>query len=318
MKTVTLPTALEWKFPLIAIATILVALLSFEFDRRTPPPVWEGRDLIAGLEPQQLTGLQLKEKDKTLTLSRSGSEFVIEELGLAPVDPVKLNELILKLSGARIAQEIGGKADWERYQLSEAPELTLGVRERSGQERRFYFGRATPGQRGRPVRLAEKEEVFLTSEYLWASVNPQDYLLKEVLTLAPTSVTSIERVRDGKIVPVEAALKEKFAPLKVKAYFRTGTSSSELSGINWNEELLLETADARYTFSLGRRGEDGFLRAMASEASARPTPQNPTSGFAVVSVEELAKRGQLERFNQRHMPWVYQLDSSVAQALWPK
>lgn len=308
MKALTLSRPSDWVLPCLAILVLVLGGVSFEMDRRMPPPVWEGRDLLPGLDPDKISRISIKpESGDEVILTREGRQFFVESADRAPADPERVNEVILRLGGAQIARSLGEKDEWKKFGLEE-PQYTITVESTNKTRWQLHFGKTLPTQKGLPVRLNDKEDVFVTTEHLWFGQNNDQYISKTAFHLNSQKVSSFEVKSRGKVLPPEKISREDFlgtfSPLKVLKHFRTGSAHQDLAGVNWDWESVLQTEDGvGYNISLGQKDQRWFARAQAMLIS----PES-TSG-PILDINSLSARSSVERFNQEKLPWVWEISN---------
>lgn len=316
MKTLTMPRQHDWILPALALISFVVGGIFFRIDQRLPETVWDGRDLISGLEPKDLNKITIKTNSQSFTLNRQGDGFTIDTQNDAPVDMNKLNEVLLRLGGSQISQVIGTKDDWDKYKVTEKnADLTIELYTRENTPKwKIYLGENVSGKSGRAVRIDGKDEVFITSDFLHLSTSSTDYASKEAFRVSKAKINNIEVYQGGEKLDEKKFVKDDLLssidPLRVKAHYRTGALPMNLQGISWNwQTQFLSDNGIIYNVSLGKKDEKWFAKAMAS------SNQSLDTSAPIIDVKLLALKSEVDKFNQQKMPWIWELSTESAEKL---
>ena len=315
MKTLTMPRQHDWILPALALITLIFGGILFKVDQRLPEMVWEGRDLISGLEPKELSKVTFKTSSQSFSLNRQGTSFTIDTQNAAPVDMNKVNELILRLGGAQISQVVGDKSDWEKFNVSdENADLTIELYTKETAPRwKVYLGKTITGK-GRAVRLEGKNEVFATQDYLYLSSTDTDYLSKEAFRIPKSKVTSVDIFQGGEKLDEKKFVKDDLLsaldPMRVKSHFRTGALPENLQDIVWRwQAQVLSDNGLVYNISLAKKDNRWFAKALAS------ANQSLNTNVPILDVKVLALKAEVDKFNQEKLPWIWELSSESTEKL---
>lgn len=316
MRPLSLPRPRELTLPLLALVTLALGSALFHLDQRVPETVWEGRDLIAGLDPKELSKLSFKTGTTAFTLARQGSGFGLDTQGDAPVDLNKLNEVILRLGGAQVAEVIGGKRDWDELHVSDkSADLTVELYGRESTPRwKVYLGKSVPGKPGRAVRLEGTDQVFATKDYLYLSTTDTEYLAREAFRIAKSTVKGLQLTHGATTLDekkfVRDSLLSALDPLRVRAHHRTGALSASLQQLSWEWQAQVSSEDGvAYTLSFAKHDGKWYAKAIAS------LNQSIDENAPVLDVKLLALKAEADRFNQQKAGWVWELASESATEL---
>ncbi|MBL7665190.1 MAG: hypothetical protein JNM93_08655 [Bacteriovoracaceae bacterium] len=316
MKIMTMPRQRDHILPALALVVFLLGGILFKYDQRLPETVWEGRDLIAGLEPKELTKIIFKTKEKTFSISKQGDGFVVDSQNSAPADMQKINEVILRLGGAQITGVEGSKADWDKMNVSDSQyELQVELFTRGDSPKwKVYLGKVINGKSGRAARLNEQNEVFATKDFLYIPTNDTEYISKIAFDLSKVKIKSVElsnkvaKVDEKKFVKDD--LISVLSPLKVLNHFKTGALPPEFVNLKWEwTAQLMSESGVLYNVSWAKVGERWLAKAQAN------MNQTITELGPIVDISVLTQKADVDRFNQSKMGWVWELDSESVNKL---
>jgi hypothetical protein len=312
----TMPKPHDWMLPVLALLVLALGGVFFKYDQRLPATVWEGRDLIAGLEPKELSKITFKTKTKTFSILRQGEGFVIDSQNLAPVDTSRLNEVLLRLGGAQISGVEGNKSDWERWNVAESnSELSLELFTQGDKPKwTVYLGKSLVGKAGRATRLGNKDEVYITKENLYIPAEDVGYVAKTAAILKKDQIKTIDVFQNGKKLADNRFIKDDLLasldPLSVKLHLRTGALPAELAALrwDWSAQLLSESGQI-YHLSWAQTGDRWFARAQAE------MNQSLTTSGPVIDIKLLALKAEVDNFNQSKMGWIWELSEQSMEKL---
>jgi hypothetical protein len=316
MKTLSLPRQHDWILPSLALLSFLVGGIFFKIDQRLPETVWDGRDLISGLEPKELSKITFKTNSQSFSLNRQSDGFTIDSQNDAPVDMNKLNEVLLRLGGAQISHVIGDKDDWEKYRVDKKnAEMIIGLYTRENTPKwKVYLGENIIGKSGRAVRLEGRNEIFVTSNPLYLRTSSSDYISKEAFRIPKSKVTNIEIYQGGERLDEKRFIKDDLLasidPLGVVAHYRTGALPADLQGISWNwQAQILSDNGIIYNIFWGKKDEKWLAKAVAS------SNQSLDANAPLIDLKILALKSEVDKFNQQKMPWIWELSTESTEKL---
>lgn len=316
MKTLSMPRKHDWILPALALFSFVMAGILFRIDQRLPETVWDGRDLISGLEPKELSKISIKTNSQSFTLNRQADGFTLDSQNDAPVDMTKLNEVLLRLGGAQISQVIGNKEDWEKYKVAEKnADLIIELYSRENTPKwKVYLGENIKEKAGRAVRIDGKDEIFVTSDSLYLSTSSTDYISKEAFRISKSKVKNIEIFQGGERLEDKKFVKDDLVssmdPLLVKAHYRTGALPVELQGISWNwQAQILDENGVTYNISWAEKDRKWFAKAMAS------SNQSLDANAPIIDVKVLALKSEVDKFNQQKIPWIWEISTESVEKL---
>lgn len=316
MRTLSMPRQHDWILPALALLSFILGGVFFKIDQRLPETVWDGRDLISGLEPKELSKITLKTNSQSFSLNRHQDGFTIDSQNDAPVNMNKLNEVLLRLGGTQIAQVIGNKTEWKKYKVAEEnAEITIELYNRENTPKwKIFLGENVSGKSGRAVRLEGKDEIFVTSDFLYLSTSSTDYLSKEAFRISKSKVSNIEIIQGGERLDDKKFLKEDLLssidPLMVKAHYRTGALPVEIQSISWNwQAQILTDTGIIYNVFWAQKDEKWFAKAFASSNQSLDTTA------PIFDVKLLTLKSEVDKFNQQKMPWIWEISTESSEKL---
>lgn len=316
MKTLSMPRQHDWLLPALALIAFVFGGMLFRIDQRLPETVWEGRDLISGLEPKELNKITFKTNSKTFSLNREGEVFTVDSQNFAPVDMNKLNEILLRLGGIQISQVVGSKEDWDKFNVAEKnAELVVELYSRKDVPQwKIFLGKSISGKPGRAVRVEGKDEIFATTDHLYLNTSDSDFISKEGFKITKSKVINFELLQEGKKLDEKKFIKDdllsSLEPLRVKAHYRTGAISSDLQDIVWSwQAQILNENGVIHAITWGKKNERWFAKAQAV------ANQSLDSTSQILDVKLLALKADVDKFNQQKMPWIWELSEESVEKL---
>jgi hypothetical protein len=305
----------ELALPVAAILALLAGALGHYLDSRLPPVVWEGRDLVEGLDPRRITRIEIAQGSKRFGLQRQGDGFSVDSLGGAPASTEKVNQILLRLGGAQVSRVVGEEAQWDEFRVGEKnADLTVEVVSAGAKApAKIFIGKYLPNSSVRAVRVTGKDEVFATAENLSFSTTDTDYLKRSVPLVRKDGVKAFEVLRGGSKV-AEARLNRDgllgvLEDLKVEKYFRTGTVDPAIANLEWKTVLSVTgTTGVLYQISFADAEGKWYARAEAQ------LNQSMAPGGSL-DLSQLTAKADADRFNQTHLPWIWQLAEESSNQL---
>lgn len=182
---------------LAVVAVLVVAAAAWFASRRTAPhDTTAGALVLPGLEAKvdEVTGLRLTSKGASVTLSRKGNEWIVDERGY-PADTAKLRKLMRGLAGLKVIEQ--KTRDAANY-------AQLGVEDAGPSAASVLVGITTPGKTfsllvghmeggfGSYVRIPGEEQSVLASPQLTADADPKHWLDTMLVDLPADRVQTLE------------------------------------------------------------------------------------------------------------------------------
>jgi hypothetical protein len=257
-------------------------------------------------------------------LRRDGEAWRIEELGGYPARPARVRELLTGLTELRLVEERGTDATTlERLGLAGGEgALALRVMDAAGAPLvALELGRRRVRAQGNlpesvPVRLAGEARAWLAEGRLPAEADPQLWVERELVTLAPDRLRRVEIERVGEAPLVLARAGELDAPLAVVLPPDTpplDALSRDEVGRAFDMLTFTEVRPAA-TIPGEPLGEARFL--YTDDVTLFAWPRVEGEAFWVV----LAAAGgpEAQAIQARIQGWAYQLGSWKEQAIIPR
>ncbi len=318
-----------------AAAMVLLAMVTTKMAQRTRTTVKGPSPLIQGFEPDQVTKIVINsQSDGTVTLERRGSGFVLADKYGYPAKTSDINELITTCldiqtskpytSSAQNHDDLGvseEKADKSVMFYREGDELMTGL----------YLGQQRDQDRGKYVRLAGQDAVYITYQVGWIPSRAKDYMetdlgeypkdkIESVTVKFPDKSYTLVKDENGKVIP-QTGYPEALEPkqYEMDAVFQALDRASFEDAIRGDTRTdlvfdhvytcTMETS-AQYTVEIAMDGEESYIRCGAIFKDQTPI----TKERGVESEEQLREKeakllamDAVEEFNTRHNGWVYKI-----------
>lgn len=318
-------------------ALIMAGNIDFEGQR------FERGLLIPGLEGRinEVASIAIASTDQRVTIERDaeGGWGVVELEGY-PADFERAKELVIGLAEATKLEAKTTRA--ERHgeiglagvdQNSTTISITLAAAGGDGLAE-VLMGDIGPGMniRERFVRLAGEDETFLARTPPAPQVAPERWAARELTRLGATEVQSIEvsdggggfyafsRERPDAVFTVASVPDSESAAALAAQNSNTRRAAGAMTSVTWTGvEPIAEAAlgqigaTSRFTLFDGRHIEwnrEADTRRVTLSASYAPNSDASEADIADI-------RAEVEAFNERHGPWVYELAAATIEQLFP-
>ncbi|MHC4885764.1 MAG: DUF4340 domain-containing protein, partial [Planctomycetota bacterium] len=155
-----------------------------------------GSVLIQGLEPAKVESVVVASKDKTVTLNKKGSRFLIQEKDQYPASIAKINELIRKVTDITLREEVTASSkSHAALGVTEGGEDAVSVTFKDAVGKTLVGivkGKAAETGGGGPhVRRVDQDQVYLAEKSVWLNTDPADYLEKDLFGIERDEVMAV-------------------------------------------------------------------------------------------------------------------------------
>lgn len=319
---------------------VLLGLAYYTTHRQQPTaPAQLGKPVLAGVDVNQVTGVQIARNGESLRITQSNGVWQVENAFGYPADFSKLRRSLLELHNLTISHvqrdfSPAPDATVTRVNLSDAQARTLAELQ--------IVSRTTDGYApGRYIiRDSQPDGWLVQSDLTEFSPEPRQWINREVVDLPARDVRRIDMVpddgtpvtfarEDGKLRMLNLEDSELFDDAKA---FGIESALSRLMFQNVADPALdpattglstgavfrvTSTLDVVYTVRIGSRVPEGGARYAAFSADLAPeaaeTDDDPTDPDASdPAINRVQAEQDVRAFNNRHADWVYTLASHTA------
>jgi hypothetical protein len=323
----------------LAAVLLLASILLYRSSARQADRFERGQRLLPQLDVDQIGSVTITKAEESLTLNRSGEQFVVEEAHDYPARNEAVNRLFKDILDLELEQEIGSGEDsalLEELGLVEGGEesTVVALRDGSGDEMvRFRTGKNAEEGSGRYIQRLDEEAqtVYVTTARFDPQTSPSSYLDTEIVDVAKSQISRIEgpdfvfSVPEGGSLSLEdipAGKKEKTIDVNKVTGVLTRLTFDEVfladdeavQGLTFRPALRIELDDSTgYVLESAEQGEDRFLRISGFHTVDRVEITRDESEEELKEKADLLTRvDEVKAFNDFHGSWVYQVPSHIA------
>ncbi len=323
---------LNQKLTVVAAALLLLSAATYWYDQSSADGFQRGQRLLQNLNPDEIAQIVLSKGGETLTLTRQGEGYIVEEKHGYRARNDAINRAVRDLLEIGLDREVGDSESLAS-ELGieplgdESTEVTFS--NASGQEMvRLRLGSETEGGEGTYVQRQDGEDrtIYLTAARVTLAAGAKDYLQREIVDHASGDVRRIEgadfvlaRGEDGGSLELEQP-----AGRELKTS-ESSKLSSFLNRLRFEEVFLADDPQvATLPFAQALRidldDESGYI---VSYAGADERHFVKLTGYFNVTQIELNQEDQddelqdkadtlrradeVQQFNAYHGSWVYEL-----------
>lgn len=327
---------------LAVVAAVMVAVTVVLYSgSSTPRSRFEsGANLIQGLAPEKIGTISIKKGDKTITLVRQGTDFVLKEKHDYPAAFKKINQFLMDCLDIRCDSKVTeSPKNFDELGVGEKSKDAVAVEFLDAKGKPligFVKGKSAPRGAGSYVRLAGKNTVYTTAEWLNVPTTETDYMDSDLAKVKKDDIMRVE-VKDAKGSYVIARNDKGTAELKdvPKGKRAKGTDYESvfdvLTSLRFNDvsraqdmKLDWDTTytctlknDTAYTLKLAKKDNKYY-----AEASATPPSLDGVTITRNESDKQLTEKEALllasdnaKKFTKDHAGWVYEISSWTAERM---
>lgn len=333
------------KLSVFALFLFLLSIWTYLVQHRKPTDLVLGQEFLPGLDVEKVSKIVIEGdsgKNK-LVLTRQANHFVLENFNEYLLDTEKINDFMYRVSSITVATKAKSSKDYQdQVKVGEKKyENKLTFFDGKGDKlTEFYIGDSGK-PKGQYLRMANKEDVYLSEDFLHFSSDKDQFINKELIKVSDKNLSLVELknpqeeikiVRENEsfklVEPLQVATNAD--ENKIKSFISHLNSISfddflpqtddRLKDLDFNQIMrivlqddtsyLLKTAqkDSKYYISLKMD-----LKDMPQEVEIDQNDQPDQ----LKKVEQIIKKSTTAKeFNQRHGSWVYTVSKYVFDNLF--
>ncbi|MFP4029265.1 MAG: peptidylprolyl isomerase [Candidatus Brocadiia bacterium] len=324
----------------VAAVLVVVTVLLYADQGKTPTRFESGTPLIPGLTPEKVSTVVINDGNDVLTLQKNEEGFVVVEKDNYPASVSEINSLLVDALDIRCKKKVTSSPEnHDELGVNEKKPADVVVSLLNSQGDRivgFVKGRSVPNASGAYVRRLGENDVYETEDYLRVSTSATSYMDKELVDVEKDKIRKITvklkdevyviaRNEDGDVrllgVPEEKEAKQS----QVDGVFNA------LSGFRFSDVFAADKKqvewDATYRCDL-KSGLSCVLRTAEKNDSYYVKLGAEGPGVEQVTItkteseESLKKKDELlqaqdkaKEINETHRNWVYEVSSWKAKKL---
>ncbi len=326
------------KLLITAIVLFFISLVTYHFEHRRGVEVVSGTEFIKGLDISKVERVLLKGKDqKELDLVKDGNIFVLANHGSFPVDTLKINEFLYKISDIQIAEKVSDSAkSYDSYGVAEnQAEATVALFGKDNKKLVEFLVGSKNKNSGNYIRTSGSVETFVTNQPLSVETTRDFFIDKTVLASKSDSVSSINVTnRSGKFSITNIDKKfvltggdpAKVDDSKIEEFVRAfenisfsdffEASDARVQNIIFDNRYEIQNSNMlTYVMELGTNSasekERKYYFKVSSNIADLPAQVELKKDASKEELEKLnsmlLSRDQMAVFNNKNIRWIYEL-----------
>jgi hypothetical protein len=319
-----------------AVMMVLAALQSRMARESTAPTATGSTYLIQGLDIAKVAKIVLGTGSNTVTLTRDPSnQFVITNKENYPATIREVNSLLNTCLDIKADELITSSPDNHAdLEVSE---------EKSSKAAKFYdaqdklitgilVGKSSGEGGGTYVRLANNNDVYLSSSSTWIRTNAADYFEKELLKVKEEDIVEVkvaapdyaytitnEAGKDPVLNPVPEGKKVRPAECKTVLSALANLNLTDVMKNLPSEDLKFDRSyvcqvknSTVYTIEIAKQNEKAYIRCSAEFTDTTPVMKEnreESEEELKQKEEKLLARDAADTFTKKHNGWIYELSN---------
>lgn len=335
----------EKSLGILAIVALLSTVMSFVVGSRQATISYafnKGQLLIPNFDASSIHQIKVQKGDESVSMKRSGREFLVDSLRNYPAANREVNTLIRSVLGIRCGSEAAtGTSSHVDLQVDGGKDTeVVSFHDAEGKELvKVLVGKSVDGGSGKYVRLGSSDTVYRSEEWISLRTRGLDYLEKELASLTRDDIAKVTVSTGGPTYVIESPETGKFElkgipeGKKVKGTEHEGVfgaatylnftdfkSEVEAKDLAFEHTYVVETRNkAEYRFELAKQGDKWWARCRARYLGPQSLEVEGKSDEELQENEKLAQAAKaVEDFTARHQSWVYEISSWKAESMTKK
>lgn len=322
----------------VALALLVASVALYRSGLAQGERFERGQRFLPNLNPDQVATISLERGEESVTLRRSGERFEVEEAEGYAAKNEAVNRLLRDVVELSLEKEVGRSAELEESLALEPPterSLEVTLESAEGVEMvRFRVGET--GEEGRGVyvqrRDGEPGPIYLTDSRPSLGTDPSTYLDNQILDVDASEVARVEgpdfvaeRGEEGGALALAAVpagrqprttamnrLRGVLSRLNFQEVYVA--DDPEVADLEFARRMRVELTDGSgYRLLTAEKDDRTFLRVEGFHTVERVEIARDESEEELEEKAEVLERAdEIQRFNQEHGTWVYELNDHVA------
>jgi len=320
------------------ITTVLAIWLSSAKQTPSADPT-KPKYLLGNIEPSLIDSIIIGTGKEAVTIKRTGKRFVVKNKDNYPAKMIEINDLINKCTDIKIS---------ELYTDDAENHKALGVLEENASSQVKFLktdgnllagvivGSAKEGRQGTYIRLAGKDEVYVTLDRVWFRNGALDYIDQEISpAISKESIDSVVVTQSGERYTltvddqgkVVTDVMKKGRTLKDAEANKVFTALSSLrftdvaqddNNLNFNKSYICKLAD-EILYNLFLIEKDGKTYITCNALFQGQLPKNSREFATQDELKDketkYLSREKAVNFSNKHTGWVYEISEESAKNL---
>ncbi len=308
----------------------------------------KGHDLLPRYNRDRIAGIEIEKDGKKLTMNRPGNQgYVVTSRLSYPASTSKIWSLIADIEGIKCAAEVSKSKDaFAELGVDGGKEsTTVRLFDRAGKEIiGIVAGKSDDKLRGNYVRLSGADTVYVSTQFLSINTDDLDYLNKTVLEVKEKDIAKVEvKGKDRRPFTIESPKEGETKLLGIPAGKRAKTYDYEsvfraVTNLNFEDfqpesklaDLAFDTTytvtrrfQPAYDFFIAKKDDKYWVKCKAVYRG--PDIKKVATIKGDETKEDTERKDKLiegakevDRFNDRHQSWVYEISSWTAENMTKK
>lgn len=321
-----------------AAALFLLSFLTYRNSVERAERFERGQKFLPHLNPDEIAQITIEKGEETTRLRRVDDRFVVATAERYPAKNEAVNRFISDVLDLGLEKEVGSGEDLEReLEVAEDGDSTIEVTFKDANDKemvRFLVGKAFEEGSGNYVRRLDQEEspIYLTSSRVTFTTAGDEFLDKEIVDVKTADLAAVsgadfrlEKPEDG------GAFELVDPPPGTKLSAKANQLTAALSGLRFEKHLLANAPevqglrfdrvveydlpdDSGYRVEVAERDGEHYLQITGFHRAEQLSIARDAGEEEVKeTADALARMDELQRFNNLHGSWIYQIGESTAK-----
>lgn len=322
---------------ILGIATVVLLILSgwTYYDSVSRAARFErGQHFLPNLNPDEIAQIVIRKGEEETHLRRQGDKFVVVGASGYPATNEAVNRFLRDVLDLKLEKRVG-KGESLEQELGLTPgEDTLEVALKDANEKdrvRFLVAEGSGEANGSYVVRTDGDDrtIFLTSSRAYLRGSEDDFLDKQIVDVKGEDITKITGP-DFEIVNEDGTLKLAGLPAGKKESSKVSGAKWLLSSLRFNQHYLADAPEVRdlewdtiveveldddsgYEVALAEVGDKHYLQIQGFHKAQQVSIAVDAGDEEVKQTADVLERlDELQKFNQFHGSWVYEVSKSTA------
>lgn len=327
---------------LIAILMVVWAAVQSNIANKTVSTVFTAAPLIQGLNPEDISVIEISKGSDKVVLTRKGSNFVISGKDDYPGQNKAVNELITRVLDIKTTGNVLTSNETNFDELNVSTEKAESVVQFFDKQNKLLTG-VVVGKRlennQTAVRLANGSDVYTTDDYIWIKTQNTDYMDKQLLDIDTDDIARVkvitpqgqyEMAKDANSsvikVETEIAQGKQLKSVDYEQVFKALDSvsaedviaESKATDLNFDIKYVCQMNDTTvYVVDSAKKGDEYFVKISADfkDRSQISIDKNESQDELKKKETVLLARDNADKLQKQFKGWVYKISSYKAENL---
>lgn len=321
-----------------ALVLLGLSLLSYKVSTTRAERFERGQKFLTQLNPDSISGIEITNSGDTISLKRSGDQFVVASKDNYPAKNEAINRLISDVLAIGLEKKIGSSESLAKeLEVEPGSASATVVALKDGSDKKmveFLLGKSLEGGTGRYLKRMDGEDqaIYLSSGAVTISTSDDSFLNKEILNVGVDKVVRVEglnfviaKQENGPLTleGIPAGMQENATEvsqitnglnyLRFEKVFLA--DQPEVAGLQFAKPVKFLLDDqSGYALFLAQKGETHYMKIQGTfDVGQIQIGRDETEEELKEKSEILSRSEELQKFNSLHGSWVYEISESTAK-----